>query len=151
MADDVKRVRMVVPDDHPGVHDGLGGVHKAGDTPVLPADVAQILIEKNLAVAFGDDGETAAEQRRALDREITAREAEAYAAGARARMVVHDQMTEAERKALAGKENLTTFTAAQIEHGIAAGLYTKEQLDADVKKYLAAQDAAPARKRGRKQ
>jgi hypothetical protein len=32
------------------VHDGLGGVHRRGDRPVLPAATAEILIARNTAV-----------------------------------------------------------------------------------------------------
>ena len=46
----MKAVRIIVPE----VHDGLGGVHKAGDIAVLPAEVAQIFIEKNCGVEASD-------------------------------------------------------------------------------------------------
>ncbi len=33
-------IRMTISHEHPGVHDGRGGVHRSGSTPKLPEDVA---------------------------------------------------------------------------------------------------------------
>jgi hypothetical protein len=37
-----------------GVHDGLGGVHRQGESPDLPEDVAQMLIERGMAKVAAD-------------------------------------------------------------------------------------------------
>ena len=44
------RVRMTVPADHSGVHDGAGGVHKSGTSPCLEEGVAKQFVDKKLAV-----------------------------------------------------------------------------------------------------
>jgi hypothetical protein len=31
------------------VHDGLGGVHRLGDTPTLPPEVVSVFLERKLA------------------------------------------------------------------------------------------------------
>jgi hypothetical protein len=36
------------------VHDGLGGVHRRGDRPVLPASIADILVARKTAVLVRD-------------------------------------------------------------------------------------------------
>ncbi len=44
------KITIIHPSPH-GVHDGQGGVHKQGDTPDLPDDVATMLIERGMAKA----------------------------------------------------------------------------------------------------
>lgn len=46
-----KVVKVIVPE----VHDGLGGVHRAGDVVELPLDVAQIFLARNCAVPVSDE------------------------------------------------------------------------------------------------
>jgi hypothetical protein len=41
----MKTVRILVRE----VHDGLGGVHRLGETPRLPPDVVKVFIERRLA------------------------------------------------------------------------------------------------------
>ena len=45
-----KQVRIISAE----VHDGLGGVHHAGETPTLPSDVADILIKLGRCSEMGD-------------------------------------------------------------------------------------------------
>ena len=45
-----KQVRIIAAE----VHDGLGGVHRAGETPTLPSDVADVLIGLGRCSAVGD-------------------------------------------------------------------------------------------------
>ena len=45
-----KQVRIIAAE----VHDGLGGVHRAGETPTLPSDVADVLIGLGRCSALGD-------------------------------------------------------------------------------------------------
>lgn len=59
---ELKRVRITVPN----VHDGMGGEHKQGDRPVLPADIADLFIAKGMAVP---EGELSAEQAKKLAEE----------------------------------------------------------------------------------
>lgn len=138
MSDAVRRVRMVTPDGHRGVFDGFGGTHMPGDTPVLPVDVAALFIERGLAVPFGADAETTAEQRRELDWQTRLRDAEAAAKHARARMAVHDSHRKPERVAAAEREDLThTHTGAVMRHAYVSGLYTTDQLRADIERFIA--------------
>ena len=92
----MKAVRIIAPE----VHDGLGGVHKAGDIAVLPAEVAQIFIEKNCGVEASDVeyAEAIAKAEAVLDDK---RMAENKAAAVQ-RMRVHDAMPPDVREA-AGK------------------------------------------------
>ena len=53
-----KQVRIIAAE----VHDGLGGVHRAGDTPTLPRDVADVLIGLGRCSAVGDVDHAALEQ-----------------------------------------------------------------------------------------
>jgi hypothetical protein len=46
----MKQVRVTVKE----VHDGIGGVHKMGDTPMLPMDIADALIGLGRCVAHDD-------------------------------------------------------------------------------------------------
>lgn len=46
-----KVVRITVPE----VHDGLGGVHRAGDVVELPMDVAAIFLQRNCAVPVSNE------------------------------------------------------------------------------------------------
>lgn len=50
----LKRVLIIAPNPH-GVHDGDGGVHFKGDKPVLPSDVADLFIDRKLAVLAEED------------------------------------------------------------------------------------------------
>ena len=43
------KVRMTIPNDHPGVHDGTGGIHFPGSTPTLNRRIAEIFVQKRLA------------------------------------------------------------------------------------------------------
>lgn len=44
-----KRVKIIVPE----VHDGLGGIHKVNDRPVFESALADLFIEKKVAVLDG--------------------------------------------------------------------------------------------------
>lgn len=88
-----KQVRIVVPE----VHDGLGGVHRAGETPTLPSDVADILIGLGRCSLVGDanhaDLEKAGrEANEALVLELQKQRADAV-------MKHHDQLSESDRLA----------------------------------------------------
>ena len=89
----MKAVRIIVPE----VHDGLGGVHKAGDIAVLPAEIAQIFIDKNCGVEASEAEHAAAiaKAEAALD---DRRMAENKAAAVQ-RMRVHDAMPSDVREA----------------------------------------------------
>jgi len=100
----MKAVRIIAPE----VHDGLGGVHKAGDIAVLPAEVAQIFIEKNCGVEASDVeyAEAIAKAEAVLDDK---RMAENKAAAVQ-RMRVHDAMPADVREAAReiGDDAITT-------------------------------------------
>lgn len=71
------------------VHDGLGGVHLKGERPVLPADVADLFIAKNLASL--DGVLTAKEAKAASEALEDERRQRDQKDSAEARMRQHDQ------------------------------------------------------------
>jgi hypothetical protein len=81
-----KVIKITVPE----VHDGLGGVHKAGDVVALPADVAAIFIERNCGVPATDaDRDQAITQ---AEQDADQRRLDLLKASAVARMQVFDMM-----------------------------------------------------------
>lgn len=88
----MKQVRITAPE----VSDGLGGVHREGATPILEDAIADLFIDRNMAILIdGDMGgvkmaRAEAEARKEqLDRSDALRFAEAQAS-ARYRMDLHD-------------------------------------------------------------
>ena len=81
-----KVVRITVPE----VHDGLGGVHKAGDVVELPLDVAQIFFARNCAVPVTD--EDVIEHVRKAEEEMKARHFAELQALAAKRMRLFDSL-----------------------------------------------------------
>lgn len=76
------------------VHDGLGGVHPPGSVVALPADIAQIFVDKGRAKWADDINETKAladAKQAAVDRAAQARVDEAKAHADKA-MAIHDAM-----------------------------------------------------------
>lgn len=78
------------------VHDGLGGVHLRGQRPVLPAEIADIFIAKNMAV-LDADGLTQSEAKAIADAEDDKRHQAEQKARAEAAMRQHDNLPLEER------------------------------------------------------
>jgi hypothetical protein len=53
------RIQMTIPADHPGIHDGNGGVHRAGSMPQLPTEIAAAFVQKGFGKYIDSRGRRA--------------------------------------------------------------------------------------------
>lgn len=148
-----------------GVHDGLGGIHQAGDVVALPADVAQIFIDRKCGVLLDEDeaGDARAKAKAAAAERVDEQRMAEQKAHAEAAMRRYDNVPEDVKAAARehGDDVIIEYMNEQIaaeqakkakpvamelpsdvasESGEADGFEAIEQLDAD---------AAPKKKRGR--
>lgn len=71
-----------------GVHDGIGGIWKVGQLARLPNDVANVFIDRKLAVPA--DGASVIEAKKAAAEAVAKMETAQAAAGARSRLRSYD-------------------------------------------------------------
>lgn len=86
MAETLTTLRILVPE----VHDGLGGIHRAGDIVALPKDVADVFLTRNLA-ALADSSDTKAAEAKAKQVEIERQHAD-MKSRAESAMRLHDAL-----------------------------------------------------------